>query len=394
MKLLHTADWHIGRTLNGHSLMQEQQYVFEQLLKIAQKEKVDGIIIAGDLYDRSIPGVDAVSVLNEMLKKMNIVAKLPIYAISGNHDGAKRLHYGREWLQFHDLHLHTLLEDAFTPVETPEAQIFLLPFFDPMDARVYYAAKGMDEEKVKGIKTIHQAMKLVIKDFELQFNPAKKQILVTHFAVTKNEGEQIDLTSETTSKVGGLASIPSNLFEAFDYVALGHIHTHLASPQKNIQYAGSLTKFSIKEARKQMKKGVFIVEIGDEITSIFHAIAPYKDILVLEETWETLINPEFYGQYQGKQTGFAIVIKEFDRASLAGQNIRGKLQEIYGTVYDLAYEDLKQTNALSKVAQVDEEMSNEEIVSMFYQQATDEELSEIQNDLIEDIFIKLGKEKA
>jgi exonuclease SbcD len=128
MKLLHTADWHIGRTLNGYSLLDEQKAAFQQILKIALEEHVDGIVIAGDIYDRAIPNVDAVTTLNEMFKEINIDHHFPIYSISGNHDGAKRLNYGREWMEYNNFHLNTLVSEAFTPIETPEAQIFMLPF--------------------------------------------------------------------------------------------------------------------------------------------------------------------------------------------------------------------------------------------------------------------------
>jgi exonuclease SbcD len=147
MKLLHTADWHIGRTLNGYSLLDEQEHAFSEILKIAKEEQVDGIVIAGDIYDRAVPSTDAVTALNKMLVTLNIQNKIPIYAISGNHDGAKRLNYGREWMEFSNFHLNTLLKEAFVPIETPEVQIFLLPFFDPMDARVYYQSQGMDEDE-------------------------------------------------------------------------------------------------------------------------------------------------------------------------------------------------------------------------------------------------------
>lgn len=120
MKLLHTADWHIGRTLNGYSLLNEQKAAFQQILNIALEEHVDGIVIAGDIYDRAIPNVDAVTTLNEMFKEINIEHHLPIYAISGNHDGAKRLNYGRDWMEYNNFHLNTLVSEAFNPIETTE----------------------------------------------------------------------------------------------------------------------------------------------------------------------------------------------------------------------------------------------------------------------------------
>lgn len=111
MKFLHTSDWHIGRTLNGFSLLEEQKYAFEQILSLAKQNQVDGIIIAGDLYDRAVPSAESVITFNQMLREMNIIEKFPIYMISGNHDGAKRLSYAKDWLDYNNLHLRTSLED-------------------------------------------------------------------------------------------------------------------------------------------------------------------------------------------------------------------------------------------------------------------------------------------
>jgi len=315
MKLLHTADWHIGRTLNGFSLLDEQEHAFDQILQIAKEEKVDGIVIAGDIYDRAIPGVDAVSALNEMFRRINLENQIPIYAISGNHDGAKRLNYGRDWMEFSNFHLNTLLEEAFVPVENDDVQIFMLPFFDPMDARVYYNKQGLDEEIVKNIHTINDAMNLVLTDIEKKFSPNKKHILISHFAVTPSKDDELELTSETTSKVGGLATLTANRFEKFDYVMLGHIHTRFASPNDKIRYSGSPVKFNVKEARlKNQGKGVDIVDITDDgITRTFKKIEPNTDLIVLEETWETLLDPEFYKNQPVDKDWFAITITEFDR---------------------------------------------------------------------------------
>ena len=250
MKFLHTSDWHIGRTLNGFSLLEEQKYAFEQILSLAKQNQVDGIIIAGDLYDRAVPSAESVITFNQMLREMNIIEKFPIYMISGNHDGAKRLSYAKDWLDYNNLHLRTSLEEAFIPVETKETQIFLLPFFDPMDARIYFSNQGLDEEDTKQIKTIDDAMTLVISKMKSQFNNKKNQVLVTHFAVSPHK-EEIVLTSETSSKVGGLSTLNVSQFADFDYVALGHIHTRLASPSDKVQYSGSPVKFNTKEASTQ-----------------------------------------------------------------------------------------------------------------------------------------------
>ncbi|AKP67386.1 exonuclease SbcCD subunit D [Companilactobacillus ginsenosidimutans] len=392
MKLLHTADWHIGRTLNGYSLLNEQKHAFKQILQLAKDEKVDGIVIAGDIYDRSIPGTDAVTTLDSMLREINLTNKIPIYAISGNHDGAKRLNYGREWMEFTNFHLNTLLDEAFTPLETEDTQIFMLPFFDPMDARVYYKEQGMDEDDVKNIHTINDAMELVLADMYKLFAPNKKHLLITHFSVTPSADQEIELTSETSSKVGGLATLTASQFDKFDYVMLGHIHTRFASPSENIRYSGSPIKFNVKEARLKNKgKGVDIVNITpDKITTEFHEIRPQTDLIVLEETWETLLDPTFYKTQPTKSDWFAITVKNFDRSKHI--NVRAQLQEIYGTVVELDYENLRK-DTTAKIADKNiSELSPDSIVEQFFQSVTGNDLSKEQKRLVDSIFVDLRKE--
>ena len=149
MKFLHTSDWHVGRTLNGWSLLEEQEWAFQQIVDLAISEKVDGVIIAGDLYDRAVPHVDAIKLFNKTLARLVLEEQIPVYAISGNHDGAERLHFGRDFFQHQGLHLSTRLEEAFEPIELEDCQIFLLPFIDPIDARIYY--KDDENKEIQGI---------------------------------------------------------------------------------------------------------------------------------------------------------------------------------------------------------------------------------------------------
>ncbi|WP_057767186.1 exonuclease SbcCD subunit D [Companilactobacillus tucceti] len=392
MKLLHTADWHIGRTLNGYSLLDEQKYAFKQILKIAKDENVDGIVVAGDLYDRAIPSTDAITTLNEMFKELNIDNKLPIYAISGNHDGAKRLNYGRDWMEFNNFYINTLLDESFTPVETPDAQLFLLPFFDPMDARVYYQKMGMSEEDVKNIKTIGDAMSLVLKDIYQKFDPAKKHILVTHFAISPSATD-IELTSETTSKVGGLETLNTSLFDKFDYVMLGHIHTRFASPSENIRYSGSPIKFNVKEAKVKSNKGLYIVDTNKKPNNDdFKEILPGTDLIVLNETWETLLDPDFYSKQPVNKDWFAITIKQFDRTKHVSTNVRAQLQEIYGTVVELDYDNIEKKNTDSDSSKNINKLSNEEVVDQFFESITGDELSKEQKSLVDNIFVELRGE--
>ena len=212
MKVLHTADWHIGKKLHGYDLLPDQAYILDQILKIAKEEAVEAIVIAGDLYDRSVPSEASVRLLNQTIADWNLTQQFPLLAISGNHDSATRLATGSPWFNQAQFHLHTRLEEAFTSVEMGNSQFYLLPYFEPVDARIYFE----DSE----LRTIQQAMPKVIEKMQESFDRDKKHILVSHFFVAGSSKTD----SETKIEVGGLDGINGKLLECFDYVALGHLH--------------------------------------------------------------------------------------------------------------------------------------------------------------------------
>jgi len=395
MKLLHTADWHIGRTLNGYSLLDEQEHAFDQILQIAKDENVDGIVIAGDIYDRAVPNPEAVTALNAMFRKINLENKIPIYAISGNHDSAKRLNYGRDWMEFTNFHLNTLLKEAFTPIETDDIQIFMLPFFDPLDARVYYKKQGMKDDAVKEIKTISDAMNLVVADMVKNFDPQKKHLLISHFAVTPNKDTKLELTSETNSQVGGLATLTTNHFKDFDYVMLGHIHTRFASPSETVRYSGSPVKFNIKEARLKNKgKGVDIVNITDDgITSEFKSLTPHTDLVVIDADWKTLCDADFYNQQPIKKDWFAITIKNFEPSEHSHTNVRSELQKRYGTIVELDYQIKSDQADTQSITTNINEISPEETVDQFFKTITGKDLSDSQVKIVNNIFNEVERAK-
>ncbi|MFD1124227.1 exonuclease SbcCD subunit D [Lentilactobacillus raoultii] len=279
MRFLHTADWHIGRRLHGYDLTDEQQAAFQQIEQLALTEKVDGVIIAGDLYDRSMPAESSVAQLNQMLQQLNLVDKLPIYAISGNHDSAIRLATGTPWFKSTRFYMHTKLAQAFQPIELPDTQVFLLPYFEPFDAQQYFN----DDQ----LQHLDQAFVPIVKKMVSLFDPAKKHLLVSHFFVDGSSTTD----SETQLKVGGLAAVPVGLLESFDYVALGHLHGKDALHAPNARYSGSPVKFSLSEANQ--KKGVFIVDT-DPFNLTFRPLTPIRDVQQLTEDFATLIDPHFY----------------------------------------------------------------------------------------------------
>ncbi|WP_203651603.1 exonuclease SbcCD subunit D [Secundilactobacillus yichangensis] len=276
MKLLHTADWHIGRRLHGFDLTDEQQHAFNQIEQIAKDEQVDGMIIAGDLYDRRLPAESSVAMVNEMLQKLNLTDKLPIYAVSGNHDSATRLATGTPWYKTTDLFIHTALSQAFTPIDVGDTQLFLCPYFEPFDAQQYF-----DDDS---LQHLDQAFERVVTEMKRHFDPAKKHLLVAHFFAAGSSTTD----SETNLTVGGLAAVPTDLLADFDYVALGHLHGKDALQLTTARYSGSPVKFSLSEASQQ--KGVWIVDTDQTPVQLtFRPITPIHDVRQLTASFDELM---------------------------------------------------------------------------------------------------------
>ncbi|AXQ77925.1 exonuclease SbcCD subunit D [Streptococcus chenjunshii] len=397
MRLLHTGDWHIGRQLNnnGINLLEDQKFIFHEMVKLAQKEQVDGVLIAGDLYDRGLPSVDAVQVFNQIINEFLFEAGLPVYAISGNHDSSRRLSFGQEFFRRQQFFLATDLKDAFEPIETADTQIFLLPFIDPIDARIYYK-----DEEPESLKDIHQAVSRIVKDMTARFNPQKAHLLVTHFAVAKSGDEaalRSQMLSETLRTVGGLTSLNSSIFADFDYVALGHIHTHHASPSENVVYSGSPLIFNKDEAKRKDRKGVYIIDISpDAVSKKFVELPVYRDFLVLEEHFDRLTAKEFYEAYPRQKARFAFDILTKSRQELEGINVRAKLEDIYGSeIIDISIHSREESSRITQSQKRQERLtaSEEEIIESFYKEMTDgEAMTAYQKDAVTDILSQL-KEK-
>lgn len=362
MRFLHTADWHIGKKLHGYDLLENQKAAMAEILAIAKKEAVDAIIIAGDLYDRSVPGIESIELLNKQFIQMNLEAGLPILAVSGNHDSATRLATGGPWYKQRNFHLHTTLEEALVPVEFPEVQFFLLPYFEPIAARLYFEDDSL--------KTIGQAVARVVEAMTSAFDPNKKQVLVSHFFVAGS----LRTDSETSVEVGGLDAVPVDVFAAFDYVALGHLHSKNAIKEGKVRYSGSLLKYSLSEINDE--KGVWLID-SQTMEPAFQALTPLQDIQHYQASFAELTDPTIY-QTLDRQAFWHFEIT--DRAIIP--NMMNQLREIYPFVLTV-----ERTNGHDVVVQTTKKRSKKVappvVLANFFNEVTGEELTDQQREWLE-----------
>ncbi|MGX4687445.1 exonuclease SbcCD subunit D [Vagococcus sp. JNUCC 83] len=377
MKFLHTADWHIGRKLNGFSLLEEQRDVFEKMLNIAIEQDVDAIVVAGDLYDRSMPSVEAVELLNNMMIEMNLENKFPVLAVSGNHDSATRLSTGSPWLEKEQFYLYTQLEQVFSPVVIGDTQFFLLPYIEPIHARLYF-----DDDS---LVTIPLALEKIMQEITPLLLPDKHHVLVSHFFVTgASKGE-----SETPLEVGGLSSVSADLFDAFDYVALGHLHYKDAlTHQANVKYSGALLKYSLSE--RHQEKGVRIVTIDkDTVTSDFYPICPLRDVVLLRGEFSQLTD---YDYYQTINRENYIAIELTDKLSVT--NALSELRQIYPRLISLERVSEQKTLSDERYEDVEiKKVSPKELIANYFEDVTEERLTPRQSDWLEEAMINVTKEK-
>lgn len=298
MKIIHTSDWHIGKIVNEFSMIEDQKYILNRLIDLIEKEKPEVLIIAGDVYDRSIPPVEAVELLNETLSNLIIDKKVKVLAISGNHDGGERLSFGSQILEKHGLYIAGRDDELYKHVVVKDGEknvnFYLIPYKDPALTR-----KILDE---KEIKSHNDAMKFVVEKIKKDMNKKEINILVGHGYVTMKREDAIECIenkyevanletseSERPLSIGGTDLIDGKIFDDFDYVALGHLHGRQKIGREEMKYSGAILKYSFSEVKQ--KKGVYILDINDKdaINIDFKCLNPVRDLRVIKGNIEDLI---------------------------------------------------------------------------------------------------------
>lgn len=292
MKIVHTADWHLGKIVSGQSLTEDQAYQLQQLVELLKDEAADVLMIAGDLYDRAIPPLEAVELLNETLATINLELKIPIVAISGNHDSSNRLNFGSSWYQKNGFYLTTQISQIFKPVTIGDVQFWLIPFFENLEAAAYF------EDST--IRTQEAAMRRIIEQIEPLMDRSKRQIAMAHLFVTGAEPSE----SERPLAMGGVDAVSAKLFKAFDYTALGHLHrphalvkiTTDTLPQGTVSYSGSLLKYSFSEVKDQKSVRIITIPQKGELQMREVPLHPQRDMrLVKAEMAALLAEPTAFG---------------------------------------------------------------------------------------------------
>lgn len=284
MKFLHTGDLHIGKRVNEISMLEEQRHSLKQIVEIAVQQNVDAVLIAGDIYDKSVPPAEAVGVLDRFLTEL-AEQEIPVFAISGNHDSAERLAFGAAILDRQNIHFSPVFRGTISAYDMQDAfgtvHLYLLPFLKPAMVRPFFPEEPLE--------SYDEAIRCVLAHTAI--DPEERNILVAHQFVVSDGQEPERCESETVS-VGGVDSVSAALFDGFDYVALGHLHGPQSIGRETIHYSGSPLKYSFSEVRQ--KKSVTIVSVEEKGHVSLHTVplTPIHEMRELRGPIEELLSPQ------------------------------------------------------------------------------------------------------
>ena len=369
MKFMHISDLHIGKQVNGYSMIEDQRYILKSILREVDKEDVDGVLIAGDVYDKSVPSAEAVTVLDDFLVSLAKKIK-PVFIISGNHDSAERLSFGGRLFEAQNIYLSPVYQGEVRCItmedEYGEVNVYLLPFVKPTQV------KGFLKEEEDRITDYSSAIAAVID--HMNVDTTKRNILVMHQFVTG----AVRCDSEEVS-VGGLDQVDGSILKDFDYVALGHIHGPQKVGRENIRYCGTPLKYSLSEVNH--KKSVTIVELKEKGELILQEIPliPKRDMYHLRGTYGELSSLNYY-KGQEFQNGYVHITLTDEEDIL---EVKGRLQTIYPNLMSVEYDNQRTRSTLNLQASEEvEKKSPLELFENLYEQQNNQELTKEQVEIL------------
>ncbi|MFR6425702.1 MAG: exonuclease SbcCD subunit D [Oscillospiraceae bacterium] len=363
MKFLHLADLHLGKRVNGFSMLEDQAHILRQILAILDDEQPDGVLIAGDVYDKSVPSVEAVELLDGFLTELR-ARGVPVLLISGNHDSPERLAFGGRVMDSCGIHISPVYDGALAPVtlhdEFGPVHVWLLPFVKPAHVRRWFPDAD--------IESYTDAMAEAVAHMDI--DTAARNVLVTHQFVTGGTRSG----SEELS-VGGTDNVDSGVFAPFDYVALGHLHGAQHIGRETIRYAGSPLKYSFSEARQH--KSVTVVTLGEkgDVQVRTVALTPLRELREIRGSYDELTARSFYEHTTYRSDYLHLILTDeqdvFDAMS--------RLRTIYPYLMTLDYDNARTRAAggMSVPAET-ERRTPLELFEALYQRQNHRPMSEVQ----------------
>ena len=372
MKLFHLSDLHIGKRVNEFSMIEDQKYILTQILYAADQEKPDGILISGDVYDRTIPTAEAVQVFDAFLTRLS-EQKIPAFIISGNHDSAERLAFGSSLMGKSGIYFSKVYDRTVEKIPMQDAYgtvwIYLLPFLRPSTIR--HALPERAEE----VQSAADAVRIALE--QTKIDEKERNVLLAHQFVTgakRCDAEEL--------QVGDVDQIPAELFASFEYVALGHIHSPQKVGRETVRYCGAPLKYSFSEAGQE--KSITVVELKEKGSVDLRTI-PLKPLHDLRKIRGTYLEVTAKSFYENRDCEDYLQVTLTDEEDVPDG--MAKLRTIYPNLMRLEYDNKRtRSNAEVRAAERVEEKSELELCQEFYELQNNQSMTEVQEQFVEELL--------
>lgn len=380
MKFLHISDLHIGKRVNEFSMTEDQKYILNQILRIAEQERAEAVLIAGDVYDKSMPSAEAVQIFDWFLTGLANLGKTVI-AVSGNHDSPERIAFGGELMRGRGVYVSPVYRGEALEValrdEYGDISVHLLPFLKPATLR--HALEGRQEEEENGLPESYQeALEIAVKRMEIDVK--KRNILVAHQFVTgagRCDSEEVS--------VGGLDNVDASVFDDFDYVALGHIHSPQSVGRETVRYCGTPLKYSFSEAEQE--KSVTVLEMGEKGDVVLSTVplVPLRDMRKIRGSYGEVMSRSFY---QDTNTEDYVQITLTDEEDIPDG--LQKLRTVYPNLMQVAYDNSRtRQDRTVEAAEQAERKSELELFGEFFELQNNQPMSAEQAAYMEKLIADL-----
>lgn len=404
MKFIHTADLHIGKRICEHSMLEDQKYILGQILQIVDSEKPDAIVIAGDVYDKSVPSAEAVQVLDDFLVDLS-KRNVKTFVLSGNHDSAERIAFGGRLMQERGVYMSPVYSGSFTPVtlkdDFGEVDVWMLPFVRPATIRACLGTGEQADAEREQVTDYTSAIQMALSKMER--TAGRRNVLLAHQFVT---GAQVD-ENGSEEFVGGLDNVEAYAFDGFDYVALGHIHRpqNVAKNEAGVgrvRYSGTPLKYSLSEAAHV--KSVTVVELGaaSEVGAMGSGcelnirevpLKPMRDVRKIEGLFAELVSAEFRDVQvrEGKSLDdyiYAVLTDESDVNDAAA-----KLRGYYPHLMTLSYNNSRTRSVANLDFENVDQKSPTEIFCDFFKEMNNREMVAEESDFVRNLIDSIWEGK-
>ena len=378
MKLMHLSDLHLGKIVNGFSMLEDQKYILAQILELARSERPDGVLIAGDVYDKRVPAAEAVGVLDGFLTDLAQIA--PVFVISGNHDSAERLAFGGRLMTAAGVYVSPVYDGTVRTVELTDefgpVRIHLLPFLKPVQVRRFFP----EAEIANYTDAVRTALAHIDRE------DGARHVLVTHQLVTG----ALPCDSEELS-IGGSENVDAEVFEGFDYVALGHLHGPQRAGGDHIRYCGTPLKYSFSEEKHH--KSVTMVTLGEKGSVQIDTLPlkPLRDLKVIRGNYQELMARSYYQNTDLPESYLHIILTDEEDVPEA----LGRMRQVYPYIMKLTYDNTRTRDQQNPLDQrVDARKTPLELFRQLYEAQNNQPMSEQQDDFLARLIGAIWEEEA